>query len=168
MLSVCIKAAACDIQEPLLFSIHPSQLCALPNVPPVDQEMLEGFLRTLPRTPLRLQSHLYPDVLALGEQPRESRAAQLGHKVQGTPAPAAGPSGQLETPEHTWPLCGEGNGAFEAHPLLPWPDPLTRLGGRENCRREGKPFVGTDLPPLPTGAYGLQACHACVISQVDC
>lgn len=35
-------------KEPLLFSLHPAQLCALPSSHPVDQEILKGFLRTAP------------------------------------------------------------------------------------------------------------------------
>lgn len=70
----------------------------------------EAVPENTPPNPTQAPVHVYPEVLALGEQPRESRAARLGHKVRGSPALAAGPSGQLETPEHPGLSVGRGTG----------------------------------------------------------
>lgn len=77
-----------------------------------------------------------------GATGRESRAAGLGHKVQGGPALAPDPSGQLETCERPWLLCGKGSLSLAAHQ----PD-LSREG--ERITGEGGLSGGEGLLPLP-------------------
>lgn len=95
-------------------SIHP-QSCALPSRRPVDwvSELRPRFPRA------QLLSCVCPDAVA---QQGRSRAAQLGHKVQGSPAPPAGPAGRLEALECLWPLCGKGRQTrvLAAHPACQW------------------------------------------------
>ena len=86
-----------------------------------------------------------------GATGRESRAAGLGHKVQGGPALAPDPSGQLETCERPWLLCGKGSLSLAAHPACRaaaahQPD-LSGEGKR--ITGEGGLFGGEGLLPLP-------------------
>lgn len=103
---------------------------------------------SLPYIPF--QSHLHADKLALGEQ----------HQVLKSLALAAGPSGQLETPQCPWPLS-EGERVF-------WSPPCFRFCLIHSPRWEGERL--TEGEEAKTCLLFPQQGHMCLphLTRADC